>query len=63
MVFNQGSTGCLWKMNFVCVYQKHDSILKSLARNIKLKFFIEFFYENKCNFLQFVLIISEIDFE
>ena len=36
MVFNRGSASCLWKMNFVCVYQKHDTILKSFARNIRL---------------------------
>ena len=39
----RGSASCLWKMNFVCVYQKHDPILKSCARNIRLKFLIEFF--------------------
>ena len=39
----RGSASCLWKMNFVCVYQKQDPILKSCARNIKLKFLIEFF--------------------
>ena len=39
----RGSASCLWKINFVCVYQKHDPILKSCARNIRLKFLIEFF--------------------
>ena len=39
----RGSASCLWKINFVCVYQKHDPILKSFTKNIRLKFFIEFF--------------------
>ena len=39
----RGSASCLWKMNLVCIYQKHDRILKSCARNIRLKFLIEFF--------------------
>ena len=48
---------CLWKMNFVCVCQKHDPILKSCARNTRLKFPIEFLirinviYSNMYNFV------------